>query len=66
MPKIIPDIENRILSAARDRLLAHDCRDFSDPVMNWIGESVNILGMSLLLAGIVSLHRHGLESFEIS
>ncbi len=40
-------------------------RDFSDPKMNWIGEIVNVIGMTMLWAGIRSLHRDGLETFEM-
>lgn len=40
-------------------------RDFTNPMMNWIGEGVNIAGMLLLLFATKILHRSGLETFEI-
>ena len=40
-------------------------RDFTDPKMNWIGEIVNVIVMTMLWAGIRSLHRDGLETFEM-
>lgn len=40
-------------------------KDFSQPLMNWIGEGVNIAGMSLFLLGVRALHKAGLETFEL-
>ena len=39
-------------------------RDFTNPMMNWIGEIVNIIGMALLLTGVRMLHKGGLEFYE--
>ena len=39
-------------------------KDFADPLMNWIGEGVNIAGMLLLLVSALGLHRAGLDEFE--
>lgn len=40
-------------------------KDFSNPMYNWIGEGVNILGMCLLLVSVKMLHKNGLEEFEL-
>ncbi len=39
-------------------------RDFTNPMMNWIGEIMNIIGMALLLTGVRMLHKGGLEFYE--
>lgn len=39
-------------------------RDFANPLMNWIGEIINIIGMVLLLIGVRILHKGGLEYYE--
>jgi hypothetical protein len=40
-------------------------RDFTEPVWNWIGEAVNIVGQLLFLASAVLLHKAGLEKLEM-
>ncbi len=40
-------------------------KDFAQPLMNWIGEGVNVAGMSLFLLGVKLLHKAGLETFEL-
>lgn len=40
-------------------------KDFTNPMFNWIGEFVNIAGMSLFLCGVKLLHKAGLETFEM-
>ncbi len=39
-------------------------KDFANPLMNWIGEGVNIAGMLLLLLSVLGLHIGGLPEFE--
>ncbi len=39
-------------------------KDFANPLMNWIGEGVNIAGMLLLLLSVLGLHNSGLSEFE--
>lgn len=41
-------------------------KDFSNPMYNWIGEGVNVLGMSLLLIATKIIHKNGLESFKLN
>lgn len=40
-------------------------KDFTDPAMNWIGEGVNIIGMSLFLCGVTLLEKAGLETYDL-
>ena len=40
-------------------------KDFSSPLMNWIGEGVNVAGLSLFLIGVRSLHDSGLETLTL-
>lgn len=40
-------------------------KDFSNPMYNWIGEIVNVLGMTLLLISVKLLHKDGLDKFEL-
>lgn len=40
-------------------------KDFSNPIYNWIGELVNIVGMSLLLIACKIMHKGGLEEFSL-
>ncbi len=39
-------------------------KDFSNPMMNWIGEGVNLLGMVLYSSGVRLLHQAGLVTLE--
>lgn len=39
-------------------------RDFANPLMNWIGEIVNIIGITLFFIGVRILHKGGLEFYE--
>ena len=39
-------------------------KDFSNPLMNWIGEGVNLLGMVLFFSSVRLLHQAGLAAFE--
>lgn len=39
-------------------------KDFSNPLMNWIGEGVNLLGMVLFFSSVRLLHQAGMETFE--
>ena len=39
-------------------------KDFSNPLMNWIGEGVNLLGMVLFFSSVRLLHQAGLTAFE--
>ena len=39
-------------------------KDFSNPMMNWIGEGVNLLGMVLYSSGVRLLHQAGLATLE--
>lgn len=40
-------------------------KDFSNPLYNWFGEGINIIGMSLLLIAVKIMHKSGLETFEL-
>lgn len=40
-------------------------KDFSGPLMNWIGEAVNILAQGALMAGALGLHRAGLKDVRL-
>ncbi|MBR4162725.1 MAG: hypothetical protein IKR11_04320 [Solobacterium sp.] len=39
-------------------------KDFANPLMNWIGEIINNIGMILLFIGVRILHKGGLEFYE--
>jgi uncharacterized membrane protein len=39
-------------------------KDFADPMMNWIGEGVNMVGQGMLLLGMYQLHKAGLARCE--
>jgi len=41
-------------------------RDFTEPLMNWIGQSVNLLGTGTFLIGARILHKAGLDRFEMA
>lgn len=40
-------------------------RNAMDPMINWIAEGTNILGMSLFLIAVKLMHQAGLETFEL-
>lgn len=40
-------------------------QDFAQASMNWIAEGVNIVGQGALLAGVLSLHKHGLATWQL-
>lgn len=35
-------------------------RDFADPASHWMAEGTNVVGQTVLLLGVLDLHRHGL------
>lgn len=37
-------------------------RDFADPASHWMAEGTNVVGQTVLLLGVLDLHRHGLAS----
>ncbi len=39
-------------------------KDFANPMMNWIGECVNIVGQGTFLAGTIILHKNGLAAAD--
>ena len=39
-------------------------KDFSNPMMNWIGEAVNIAGQGTFLWGTWILHKNGLAEAD--
>ncbi|MBO5526319.1 MAG: hypothetical protein J5993_06170 [Clostridia bacterium] len=40
-------------------------KDFTEAVMNWIAEGVNVLGQGTFLAGVIMLHRSGLAGLTL-
>ena len=40
-------------------------QDFTQALMNWIAEGVNIIGQGTLLAGVIMIHKNGLAEFKI-
>ena len=40
-------------------------QDFTQASMNWIAEGVNVVGQGILLAGVLVLHRNGLEQLTL-
>ena len=40
-------------------------QDFAKASMNWIAEGVNVIGQGTLLAGVVMLHKNGLEILRL-
>lgn len=40
-------------------------QDFAQASMNWIAEGVNVVGQGTLLAGVLLLHKHGLNEFKL-
>ena len=40
-------------------------RDFTEPMMNWLGQGVNILGQGALLAGVITLRKAGLAQWRV-
>lgn len=40
-------------------------QDFAQASMNWIAEGVNIVGQGALLAGVMSLHKNGLATWQL-
>ncbi|MBQ1316621.1 MAG: hypothetical protein IIY46_03955 [Lachnospiraceae bacterium] len=41
-------------------------KDFTRPILNWMGEIVNTAGMILLLIAVILLHKAGLSRFELA
>lgn len=39
-------------------------KDFTNPMMNWVGECVNIVGQGTFLAGTIILHKNGLAEAD--
>lgn len=37
-------------------------RDFADPASHWMAEGTNVVGQTVLLLGVLDLHRHGLAA----
>lgn len=35
-------------------------RDFADPAFHWMAEGTNVVGQTVLLLGVLDLHKHGL------
>ncbi len=40
-------------------------RDFTEPLMNWVAQGVNVLGQGALLAGVMILRGAGLASWRV-
>lgn len=40
-------------------------QNFAQAAMNWIAEGVNVVGQGTLLAGVILLHRNGLEGLRL-
>ncbi len=40
-------------------------QDFAQASMNWIAEGVNIVGQGALLAGVMTLHKNGLATWQL-
>ena len=40
-------------------------QDFAQASMNWIAEGVNVVGQGALLAGVLVLHKNGLEKLNL-
>ena len=40
-------------------------QDFAEASMNWIAEGVNVVGQVTLLAGVILLHKNGLEGLRL-
>ena len=40
-------------------------QDFSEAAMNWIAETVNIVGQGMLFAGAILLHKNGLAALKL-
>lgn len=40
-------------------------QDFTQSLMNWIAEGVNVVGQGALLAGVILLHKNGLADLRL-
>lgn len=40
-------------------------KDFAEAAMNWIAEGVNVVGQGTFLAGVLLLHKNGLEKLSL-
>lgn len=40
-------------------------QNFAQAAMNWIAEGVNVVGQGTLLAGVILLHKNGLEGLRL-